>query len=503
MENEIPETNIIEFESRKADEPWEEIICEVSKQGRRYWRKTGDVYCCDTVEDLRRWLKSRGHSASISKAEHQAGETLSEVDKAILKIQECRRVHIAGEFAGWHTGVHAISGRQVLVTEQLKIIKARNPGEKQPQLDAGETCVLDDKCHGWPNIGRIFQSRLHAGDRASGWQAHTCCAVIQRAYGALVRGRPKRCQAMVFAGDPSAGKSLFIDAILRPIMGDRAAYPLQYMLGQTDFNSEMHEAALWKVDDEATRTKISDRKHLAAKLKQAVAVKGARLHEKGKAAKEIETMNSLVFAVNLEEQNLLVLPPLDNDVEGKIHLFKYHNAEWPCWPLSEAAEEDANAAILRAELPYFLHWLTHKFEVPEEIWDQRFGVKSFYHEEILEKLDFLSNEARFWNLIERVLCRPIPNAIPAKWYSWEGTASELYQVLREHDDVSYEEKKHLPDPNHTMGKFLKKLAGRPSYTGCIEARREAGTGRRLWKLVSRDEVDAHKNMQNEEEKSWL
>lgn len=492
--------NVIEFESTKPKEAWEEIICEHNKNGRKYWRKSGPIYCADGVEDLKRWLKSQGLSASISKEEYQAGETVSEVDKAILQIQEKRKVHLAGEFAGWHVGVHPISGRQVLVTEALKVIKTKAPGDKQPTLNDDENYFFGDKCHGWPNIGRILHSRLYAGDNGSRWQVETCLAVLQRAYMALKRGRPRRCQAMVFAGDPSAGKSLFIDAIIRPIMGDRAAYPLQFMLGATDFNAELHEAALWKVDDEATKTKISDRKHLAAKLKQAVAVKGARLHDKGSKAMEIETMNLLVFAVNLEEQNLLVLPPIDNDIEGKIHLFKYHSAEWPCWPLDEAAEEEDNATILKNELPYFLHWLTNVYEVPEEIWDQRFGAKSFYHDEILEKLDFLSNEARFWNLIERTLCKPIKDAIPAKWYHWEGTAAELYEKLRESEDVSYEDKRHLPDPNPTIGKYLKKLAGRAAYEGCITPRREGGTGRRLWKLVSRDAVQAAKNEQNEEEK---
>lgn len=481
--SEVAEENIVEFDVAKPEEPWRQIICEHSKSGRRYWRQvTEGVYCCDCVEDLRRWLKSKGLLASLSKDDIRQGETISEVDQSILDIQKTNLVHYAGPFAGWHAGVHAISGRQVLVTEALPLVDPKKPKKDAPELPEGEEVFFADKCHGWPNIGKILNSRLYGDDPKSRPQVQTCLSVIQRAYMALRKGQPRRCQAMVFAGETSAGKSLFIDAILRPIMGGRAAYPLQFMLGTTDFNAELHEAALWKVDDEATKTKIHERKHLAAKLKQAVAVKGARLHDKGSKAVEIETQNLLVFATNLEEQNLLVLPPLDNDVEGKIHLFKYHQAEWPCWPLDPAAEEEDNAAILRKELPHFLYWLTREYETPDEIWEGRFGVQSFYHEEILEKLDFLSHEVKFYNLLERTILKGDKRR--------ELTAGEIYDEIKDDPNVSNFDKDSLPDPNPTIGKYLSKLKTRPSYKGCISGpHREGGSGKRQWTLMSRETVE--------------
>lgn len=492
---------LVEFEVAKPQEPWKEIFCEMREGGRRYWRKNGALWCCDGVEDLKRWLRSKGLLASVTKEEYAAGETVSEVDRAILNIQEKNKVHFAGPYAGWKTGVHSISGRQVLVTEELPIPKPKAPGDHQPKLPEGEEVFFAGKCHGWPNIGQILNSRLRGECLKSRPQVETFLTVLQRAYSALQNGRPKRCQAMVFAGDTSAGKSLLIDAVIKPIMGDRAAYPLRYMLGTTEFNSDLHKAALWKIDDEATKTKIHERKHLAAKVKQAVAVKGDSMHGKGSEAVEIETQNLLIFATNLEEQNLLVLPPLDNDVEGKIHLFKYHSAEWPCWPLDPRAEEEINAKILRDEIPYFLHWLLNEFEVPDEIWESRFGAKSFYHEEILEKLDFLSHEVKFYNLIERTLLKRVGDVTPPQWNTWEGSAAELYEELKEDPSISHFDKDHLPDPNPTIGKYLSKLQTRPSYAGCIERKRtHAG---RVWSLVSRDAITAKKEASEAEEGAQL
>jgi hypothetical protein len=48
---------------------------------------------------------------------------------------------------------------------------------------------------------------------------------------------------------------------------------------------------------------------------------------KGKDDLELEPFWRVFFATNLEEQNLLVFPPIDDDIRDKVQLFKVVNHE--------------------------------------------------------------------------------------------------------------------------------------------------------------------------------
>jgi hypothetical protein len=57
-------------------------------------------------------------------------------------------------------------------------------------------------------------------------------------------------QAVVLCGPPSCGKSLVQNRIITPLLGGRSASPLEWLTGQTSFNSELFEAVHLIIEDE-------------------------------------------------------------------------------------------------------------------------------------------------------------------------------------------------------------------------------------------------------------
>lgn len=479
---------VIDFNIESDTEPWEAVYYETSDSGGRYWERYKDRYLSRSERQVARMLKKAGYKPSLSPDELKAGETLSEVDECVRKIETEQVVDMAGAFAGWHAGFHRISGRPVLVTESPQLVKPIEPGDACSALD--EELPIGGKCHGWPHLGKYYNSRFGTDRVDSADQMATWCAVLRRQYLAMQAGVPQRCQALVFAGDPGSGKSLNF-SIMTHIFGGKAYKPLRYLMGRTEFNKGMVYSPLLLVDDEGSDTKISSRKMLTANVKQIVATETLSCHGKGQDEFDIRTQRMICFAVNMEEDNLMVLPPMDPDVEGKIHLFRFYSDEWP-WPASWMEEQIWN--LVSQEIPHFLHWLLNEFKLDDRLYEQRFGVQPFHHIEVLEGLDFLSPESRLLGWIERTVLKDRDE--------WTGTALQLEEELKGPDSpLTFDEKDKVPAANPQLGKQLTKLSNKPQHAGRFQQVRTRE--QRLWKIVSQNQANAESGTQTEQEEVEL
>lgn len=490
---------IAQFESGAALSPIERCYYEATSAGGRFWLKLDEKYHARSERQLVRWLKSEGFAGSVTKDEAAAGQVLSDVDKALLEITDDRAVDFAGPYSGWHAGARSISGHRVLVTESPVLIGPKSAGSAEPRLE--ESLPWGGDCAGWPNLGkflhRAFTGDLH-GEAIDQLPYHF--AWLRRGYLALKAGQPNRGHALIMAGDPGCGKSLHID-IITSILGGSICRPLRYIFGESNFNAEMFTASHLVIDDEGAKTNIGDRKIVGARTKQVVAVRGASCEGKNKDSFELETFKRLTFATNMEEQNLLVLPPIDEDLADKVHVFKFYSGAWP-WP--ESSSEDHIWDLIASELPYFIGWLLDEFELPEDLLSQRFGVKQFHHPEILEGIDFLSPEARLWGWVERTVLRATdnsdPNGLPLPVGEWQGSAVDLETALRDEDSgLSYKEREKVPSANPTIGKFLTKLSTRPTFARRISQRRLPGGKKRAWVLLSQERAEEQQNQPEQED----
>jgi hypothetical protein len=472
----------------------------------RYWmqgKSGGWVSYNETA--LKRQLKLMGVRTVLTKEEKIDGES-SPMDKLIAAIDNKERIEWAGALAGRRAGVYRMSGQLVLVTDSPRLIgpcEADPLDDGLPRLDLNEfpypreSDALVGECIGWPNLGHLWRNLFTCKRLADASIDQTAedfdqlvyfYGWLQRSLRGLYEDSRLRGHAMLIAGEPNCGKSLTI-WILQQLFGGKIARPLAWIEGKTQFNKSMFKSPFLVVDDEGAKTRIQDRKILSAQVKQITAVMAGGMEGKGKDDLELEPFWRVFFATNLEEQNLLVFPPIDDDIRDKVQLFKGYNAPWP-W--GDHLSEDEIQATLLPELPYFLHWIFNEFKLPGHLYSQRFGLKNWLHPEIREKIEFLSPEVRVWNFIERTVLRASNywHDKPLQSGEWKGSAHELEAALRDPENsLTFKEREKIPPAHPNLGKYLSALSKMPSYVGMLTAKRTGPDGR-FWMLKTRELVEA-------------
>lgn len=460
-----------------------------SGKGSRYWLEEVEGEWIDGNErQMRRWLTAEGLDPFPPK-----GELRSEVDDMIIETERRRRVEWSGIVAGNKAGVQRMAGASILVSRTVPPLAPMVAPDNAERIEVSqlegerEWDALVGDCRGWPTLGLYLRGLLSCqresedGEKEVFDQRVHFFGWLQRAMRSLHEYKPIRGHAILLAGEPSSGKSLLL-ALLMELMGGRSANPLRWIEGSTDFNKDIVQAPLLVVDDEGAKTSIVDRKLLAAKVKQIVAVERIRIEGKHADSIQLEPFKRLVMATNLEEQNLLVFPPIDDDIRNKVMLFKAYSTPFP-WP--ENWSERQIWDCLSAELPAFVGWLLGEFELPLELVSQRFGVVEFHHPEILEGIDYLSPENRLLGWIDRTVMRA-DNTWQGEYLErgiWKGTATDLEVALKDPEGgLSFKERDKVPAANPTLGKYLKTLSEKPHLKGRITQSRMAGTGQRIWTI---------------------
>jgi hypothetical protein len=240
------------------------------------------------------------------------------------------------------------------------------------------------------------------------------------------------------------------------------------LTGGSDFNGELFGAEHLVMEDEMPSTDIRVRRQFGAQIKSFVVNKTNSLHAKHKQALTMCPFWRLSISVNDSDEHLMVLPPMDQSLMDKIHLFRvYYNAtpsntwddgEYQKWP-----------EIIRSELPGYLHYLLNEFNIPADLRDQRYGIASYQDPGILELLNEMSPESRLLELID-TFCIPDPKT----GQPWEGTAAALEDFLSMH--CHSQGSKSIFKYTNSCGNNLGKLA--KQYPNRISNRKS--NGRVLW-----------------------
>jgi len=333
-----------------------------------------------SAESYKRILASRGISTKREK-----DEVMSEADHVIIQTQLENDIARHGPLCGRNAGFYVENGIRHLVTESMNLIEPiQGPA---------------------PVIVAILRGLLADPDTdISAAQGHTFLGWMQSSVRALRAGRFVQDQAMVIAGPRDCGKSLIQHHIVTPCLAGRAVNGEKFFLRKNDFNADLYRAEHITMDDCQASTKISDRLAFGAKLKGAtVGSAVGDLHGKGKDGIAIRPWWRVSVTVNDDPEALLVLPPLNADISDKIILLKARQFEMPM-PTRNQDEREKFAAAIRAEIPAFLHFLLHEYEIPEQFRDpRRYGVATYHHPELVELLDGLSPEKELLDLIDATL----------------------------------------------------------------------------------------------------
>jgi len=367
------------------------------------------------VETVKNFLRTKGYNK-----DRFAQSSLNEIEDKILSITLKDCVHFAGPLGGYLPGLYDISGCRVLVTHGPRFITPKRGG--------------------WPWLRDLLKQLL-------GKQNVYFLAWVKWALESIRRGSPwSPGQMLAVAGPPGCGKSL-LQGLITPMLGGRVAKPYKYMVGDTPFNSEMFGAEHNMIEDEVASHDPRDRRKFGAAVKSLVVNKEQFIHGKGKTAITLTPFLRLTMTLNDEPEALLALPHLDGDVKDKIMLIHARETKLP-FPSEKFPTSQCYRAALQSELPAFLYDLL-RWEIPEEIRDQRYGVVSYHHPELIREVDDLSPELKLMGLIE------LHGLLDGELGCWTGTAQELERDLRTRDKTG--EPQRLFSYNSACGQYLSRL----------------------------------------------
>lgn len=374
------------------------------------WIKTNET-------STKRRLKKKGLCPQVNKS------NLSEIEDAIIKIEDENSIDYAGSLAGYPIGIHEISGKKILITEERKQII--------PQK--GEFPIINQFLEGLLGTEQLVYFY--------GW--------LKVGFESLENNHLRPGQAVVLAGPRNCGKSL-LQHVITQILGGRAAKPYQYMTGGTSFNSDLLRAEHLMIEDEVASADIRARRNFGTNIKNICVNQEQRCHAKNREAVMLTPFWRLSISLNDEAEDMLILPVLDDGISDKLILFKVQKRSMP---MSTISNEDQKKFwdTLISELPAFLYFLK-EWEIPQHLQCPRFGIKHFHHPDLIDAIDSESPEMRLLQLIDEELFKN--SLLP----SWKGKSTELESMLTKSASSNYQQAQKLLRFNNAAGTYLGRLA---------------------------------------------
>lgn len=339
--------------------------------GQKYWRKNdGDLWRARNKDDTIMWLKGQGISASaMSKG------LASDAEKVLLTAQDLREVKGAAPLVHDNREVAVINGERYL---NISAIRITEPAEKATVAD-------------FPWLHEFFEK---VWDEPRETQRDHFLAWLQHWYRSCLAGRPQQGQAVFIAGPASSGKTFLNHQILGRIMGGHSD-ATNYLLGQTNFNKQDSEVALWACDDSRGSSSWENKAAFSGAIKKHVANPVVRCEGKNQNAFTIPWKGRIVVTCNTEEESLEIIPQLNATIKDKLMLFYW--GLWQAMFLPDGGTE----RLVAAELPYFLRWLLD-WKPPTEVLSNnpRYRVASYHHPKMLAHAHESSPAARLAELLD-------------------------------------------------------------------------------------------------------
>lgn len=385
--------------------------------GKTYWQRLGEHWQFRSREDTLLYLGTRGLARKAAR-----GQMVSDAERVLNHIQEANRVEAAVPLIFQPDGLVVVAGSERVLN--ISTVRAL-PMAPKLRCDPEE-----DFPFVWSFLSGFFdRPELRPLDYFLTW--------LRRAYVGALTLRPVSGQAVFICGPKENGKTLLAMRIVAPMLGGKSANPYDYLMKQTQFNSEIFSAGLLAINDEDAPFGEKDKEAFLQRVKAFVANTRFMLHGKFRDRVEIEWTGRLLTTLNEDAKASAMLPEVNSNTADKLHFFATQNfqGDWP--------ERYALEALLSKELPFFCRWLADTYMPPADIvaHGSRSGMRSF-HDPIL--LDMSQQQEAAFELRE-LLCTWIDTGI--YWRNednvraiWEGTptallndlnASELSPLMRE------------------------------------------------------------------------
>lgn len=233
--------------------------------------------------------------------------------------------------------------------------------------------------------------------------------------------KPHIGQAIIFAGDASAGKSLTQTFITYCLGGRDCVTASQFIRGNSNFNEEMWEAEHLILDDVAGDTGYSTMRLATDNLKNLVASPRAMVHGKGKKPATLRPIWRITISSNTNTEAKATLPGLDGSTKDKFSVFNVGTAA-DYMDLYKRKIDILHDVLLK-DLGEWLHHVD-SFQIPEAMQCPRYGVVAYHDEELSEDMDEGSDSHQFKEIVHAYFSDGNKEL--------KGTASQIMGALATH-----------------------------------------------------------------------
>lgn len=332
-----------------------------------YLQENGVHYVDFRKEDVALKLRERGLS------DKRGAKNLTEVEKAILYIQQNKIVHdVFDGYAGKERGFHIIDNKNVIVRSQAKIITGES-GRWDTIMELIDSVFVSAEN---PEQRKIFLN----------WLKIARCRLMKPE---IHYKSPLLC----LVGPAGSGKSLIIKHLLAPILGGRMGNPYGYMTGATRFNGDMLGNEIQLMDDVQPNFDNNTRRAISTRFKGFEYSNLVHIEKKGVEAFSAYPLWFFVMALNDNAKSIQAFPLLDIDMQDKV-CGLFCNGRVPEMAHQDAVEFDRKIA---QQLAAFINWLEHEYQI-ENTEDnssvKRNGFSCYIHPEIEERLEDAGDEGR-------------------------------------------------------------------------------------------------------------
>lgn len=375
-----------------------EATQDVHFDGAAYWRRGLDgTYVKVLRQDLLLHFRRIGLSSAKAK-----GERTSQVEDALLTVQDLRRVHYAGPLCGRSAGAYLDNGVTILATTSPRIVE---PGP-------GDSSLLE----------QFFLGLFGAGqDELSTTQMEVFLAWLKIARQSLKQpDQHLPGQVLFLAGPAGCGKTLAQDMITR-LLGGRAADPAGVIFGRSEFNGDSWEAEHHALSDAGVKDAPAARRALRDYVKRTAANDIASCHRKNRDAISLRPIWRLTVSSNTDSDSSTIIPHLDPSVSDKVIYLQCYS---PLNPYPSGDGRKAYYESLIGSIPAFVDALD-AYEIPAELSAPRFGVREWHHPALVELLAGAHVDAALADRLQEWLGSPHIEAVVT------GTAAHIYDRLRQ------------------------------------------------------------------------
>lgn len=412
--------------------------------GTRYFRRDGTgAWRAFSKEDTAAHLQI-GRSLS---AERYKGAP-SEIDEALEYIRHWQAIDGAAPCAFQSCGIFTAAGPRILNTHTRSVlIPADEPTEwgangRFPWLSAYLDYLLDPKD-----------------------QKDYLLAWLRRFYQSAYERRLTRGQNVFLIGDQGTGKTLFSQNILTKLMGG-SCEAQSYLLGETGFNAQLFEVALWTVDDNSSTVNAQKHAIFSSTVKKLSANSLFEYNAKFRTAATVPWQGRVFVTANADEESLRIIPDLEISSLEKTMLFRTTKTPYDFPPSHEL-----EATICR-EIAHFARWLLDWTPPEHTRGSNRYGVAPYHEKSLLKQAEYSSRSNAFSEILEDWA---------ADWFrdhptltEWTGSAYQLFKAFSEEED------RRAATKNLTVDTISRQLSALKAKGHKIDATDAGGT--RVWKI---------------------